>query len=109
MYGAPFGTLVCYAFIAITNLVILRQQIRLPGLGKLFFRPMAACIGMGAGAYLTYRVTSGILGNSIGVILSICVAGVLYLVLLLALQALEKDDILMMPKGEKLVRLLRLR
>ena len=109
IYGAPFGTLVCYAFIAITNLVILRQQIRLPGLGKLFFRPMAACIGMGAGAYLTYRVTSGILGNSIGVILSICVAGVLYLMLLLALQALEKDDILMMPKGEKLVRLLRLR
>lgn len=109
IYGAPFGTLVCYAFIAITNLVILRQQIRLPGLDKLFFRPMAACIGMGAGAYLTYRVTSGILGNSIGVILSICVAGVLYLVLLLALQALEKDDILMMPKGEKLVRLLRLR
>lgn len=109
IYGAPFGTLVCYAFITAVNLIILRKYVKLPGLGKLFIRPMAACLGMGAGAYIVYRLTSGVLGNTIGVILAICVAAVLYIVLLLALRALEKDDIRMMPKGEKLVRLLRLK
>ena len=109
IYGAPFGTVVCYAFITVVNLVILRRHVKLPGLDKLFFRPMAACLGMGAGAYITYRLLSGLLGNTIGVAAAICAAGAIYLVLLLALGALEKDDVLMMPKGEKLVRLLHLK
>lgn len=108
IYGAPFGTVVCYTFIAVTNLIILRKYIRLPGLDKAFFRPMAACLGMGAGASITYRLVSGLLGNTIGVLAAICVAFVLYVGLLLALHALERDDVLMMPKGQTLVRLLRL-
>ena len=100
--------MVCYTFIAVTNLIILRKYIRLPGLDKAFFRPMAACLGMGAGASITYRLVSGLLGNTIGVLAAICVAFVLYVGLLLALHALERDDVLMMPKGQTLVRLLRL-
>ncbi len=109
IYGAPFGTLVCYAFITTVNLIVLRKYVRLPSLDKLLIRPMAACIGMGAGAFITYKLVSGLLGNTVGVALAICVAGALYLVLLLALGALEKDDVLMMPKGQKLARLLRLK
>lgn len=109
IYGAPFGTVVCYAFITTVNLIILRKYVKLPKLDKLFFRPMAACLGMGAGAYITYRLIAGLLGNTVGVIAAICAAGAIYLALLLALGALEKDDVMMMPKGEKLVRLLHLR
>ena len=109
IYGAPFGTVVCYTFITIVNLVILRKYVRLPGIGKLFVRPMAACLGMGAGAYITYRLVSSVLGNAVGVVLAICVAAAIYVVLLLALHALERDDIMMMPKGDKLVKLLRLK
>lgn len=124
IYGAPFGTVVCYTFITIVNLVILRKYVCLPGIGKLFVRPMAACLGMGAGAYITYRavysLVSGIMAggkeevvqmmsNMIGVVLAICVAAAIYVVLLLALHALERDDIMMMPKGDKLVKLLRLK
>lgn len=109
IYGAPFGTLVCYGFIAITNLIILRRYVRLPSIGKLFVRPMAACLGMGAGAYGVYRLLSGLAGNTIAVLAAICVGGALYLALLLVLGALDRDDMLMMPKGDKLVRLLRLK
>lgn len=109
IYGAPFGTVICYAFITTVNLIVLRRYVQLPSLDKLLIRPMVACLGMGAGAYITYKLVSGLLGNTAGVALAICVAGALYLVLLLALGALEKDDVLMMPKGEKLVRLLRLK
>ena len=70
---------------------------------------MAACLGMGAGAYITYRLVSSVLGNAVGVVLAICVAAAIYVVLLLALHALERDDIMMMPKGDKLVKLLRLK
>lgn len=109
IYGAPFGTVVCYTFITVVNLIVLCRYVKLPGLDRLFLRPMAACVGMGAGASITYRVISSLFGNLFGVAASIGVAGVLYVILLLALHALDKDDVLMMPKGEKLVRLLRLK
>ena len=42
-------------------------------------------------------------------VLSIVFSRTAIIVLLLALHALERDDIMMMPKGDKLVKLLRLK
>ena len=64
---------------------------------------VAAIITLLSGGSLT-----DVARNTIGVLAAICVAFVLYVGLLLALHALERDDVLMMPKGQTLVRLLRL-
>ena len=42
------------------------------------------------------------------IFLAIAVAGVVYLVLVVAIRAISKDDLALMPKGDKLARLLRL-
>ena len=47
-------------------------------------------------------------GNALGIFLAIAVAGVVYLVLVVAIRAISKDDLALMPKGDKLARLLRL-
>lgn len=107
IYGAPVGTFACYTLIAVLNLLWVRRFIRLPAIGKLFVRPFAACIGMGAAAAIVYRVLSGMLGN-VAVLVAICVAAAVYAVLLVALQALEREDILLLPGGRKLVKLLRM-
>lgn len=107
IYGAPVGTLACYTLIATLNLIYLRQYIKLPKINKLFIRPFTACIGMGAAAIIVYRLFSDNLRN-IAVLPAICVAAVVYIVLLVALNALEKDDILMLPAGKHLVKLLHL-
>ncbi len=107
IYGAPVGTLACYTLIATLNLMFLRKYIKLPKIGKLFIRPFTACIGMGAAATIIYRLLADSLGN-IAVLPAICAAAVVYAVLLVALNALEKDDMLMLPAGKSLVKLLRL-
>lgn len=48
------------------------------------------------------------MGNAAGIFLAIAVAGVVYLVLVVAIRAISKDDLALMPKGDKLARLLRL-
>ena len=44
----------------------------------------------------------------VAVLVAICVAAAVYAVLLVALQALEREDILLLPGGRKLVKLLRM-
>ena len=107
IYGAPVGTIACYTLIAALNLLWLRRYIRLPGVEKLFVRPFAASLGMGAAAVITYRLLARMLGGA-AVLAAIAVACVVYLALLLALSALEREDILLLPGGKKLVRLLRM-
>lgn len=42
------------------------------------------------------------MGNALGIFLAIAVAGVVYLVLVIALRAISRDDLALMPKGDKL-------
>ena len=107
IYGAPVGTLACYTLIATLNLIYLKQYIKLPNIDKLFIRPFAACIGMGAVAAIVYRPLSETLGNA-AVLPAICVAALVYVILLVGLNALERDDILMLPAGKHIVKMLRL-
>ena len=108
IYGAPIGTIACYTLIAALNLWWLRRYIQLPKLDKLFMRPFAACMGMGAAASIIHRLLAPQFG-SVAVLAAIAVAGMVYLVLLLALSALEKEDILLLPGGKKLVKLLKIK
>ena len=107
IYGAPVGTIACYSLIALLNLLYLRKFITLPSPGKMIFRPFAACVGMGATAAIVHRVLAAY-SRGFAVLAAILAAAVVYLVLLLALGALEREDILLLPGGEKLVRLLHM-
>ena len=54
------------------------------------------------------RNTIGILPNILNTVYIILVAMVIYFVLIVALRAISRDDLALMPKGDKLARLLRL-
>lgn len=114
--GAPISTVVCYAIIALVNMVqIARLVHKMPAFGKTFGKPLAATIGMGAATYICFHTLSRLLETTAGssldkvvTLLSILVAVAVYGGLLLALHAVEKEDVLMLPKGEKIAKLLRL-
>lgn len=107
IYGAPVGTIACYSLIAVLNLLWLRKFIVLPSAERLFVRPFAACVGMGATAAIVHRLLADY-SSGLAVLMAILAAGVVYLALLLALGALEREDILLLPGGKKLVKLLRI-
>ena len=115
--GAPISTAVCYWLIALLNLFhIARLSHALPPLGKTVGRPLAATIGMGAATYLSHTVLLRVLDTAPGTLLdklatliAIAVAGVVYVVLLLLLRAVEREDVLLLPKGEKIANILHLK
>ncbi len=115
--GAPVSTAACYWLIALLNLFqIGRLSHSLPGLGKTVWRPFAATVGMGAAAYscfmLITRVTSAQPGSrmdKLATLITIGAAVAVYLALLLMLRAVDREDVLLLPKGEKIADILHLK
>ena len=115
--GAPISTALCYWLIAVINLFHIRRLTgSLPPIGKTVCRPLAATIGMSAAIFIVQRVLNGALSAAPGTmpdklitLACIGVAVVVYAVLLLALGAVERDDVLLLPKGEKIADILHLK
>ena len=125
--GAPVGNILCFGLALVLDLVVFTRVIpNRPRLLPIFVKPAVASAVMGGAAWAVYGLLSRILsseqvdqagqtvravsrmGNAAGIFLAIAVAGVVYLVLVIALRAISRDDLALMPKGDKLARLLRL-
>ena len=125
--GAPVGNILCFGLALVLDLVVITRVIpNRPRLLPIFAKPAVASAVMGGAAWAVYGLLSRILsseqvnqagqtvravsrmGNAAGIFLAIAVAGVVYLVLVIALRAISRDDLALMPKGAKLARLLRL-
>lgn len=125
--GAPVGNILCFGLALVLDLVVITRVIpNRPRLLPIFVKPAIASAIMGGAAWAVYVLLSRVLtaeqvneagetirvvsrmGNALGIFLAIAVAGVVYLVLVVAIRAISKDDLALMPKGDKLARLLRL-
>ncbi len=131
IYGAPMGNVLCFALCMILDLILIARVIpRRPKYVQVFAKPLAASALMGLGAWAVYGLldklfrAAGILcqadvnnhaiitlsrtGNAVATLAAILVAVVLYGVLVVALRALTREDLMLMPKGEKIARILHL-
>lgn len=106
--GAPAGTVLCYATISVLNLAALRQAGIPVAYGRIYLRPLAATGLMGAFIQLIRLPVLGYLGARAGVVAVICLAALFYGLMLLALGAVPREDLQLLPGGERLCRLLRL-
>lgn len=131
IYGAPMGNILCFALCMTLDLVVMSRVIpRRPKYIQVFAKPLAASALMGLGAWAVHGLMSKLFeatgifmsadpvthevlglsrtGNAAATLLAILVAVVIYGVLVIALRAITKDDLMLMPKGEKIARMLRL-
>ena len=110
IFGVPFGNVLCFGLCLILDLVIISRVLRgRPRYLSIFGKPLAAAAVMGAGAWAVYGLLYKLLErNTIAVVGAIGVAVVIYVVLIVALKAIDREDLALMPKGEKIARLLRL-
>lgn len=102
--GAPFGTLACYGAVLVINMIMLYKYQRYkPHFVSVFVKPiLAAVISVGLAA-IGYGFTGG---GGIMTLLFIGVAALLYLILIFVLKAINRYDVLLLPKGEKLCDIL---
>ena len=131
IYGAPMGNVLCFALCMALDLLLIARVIpRRPKYLQVFAKPLAASALMGLGAWAVYGLLSklflaaGILcqadtvthevlglsrtGNAIAALTAILIAVILYGILVIALRAITKEDLMLMPKGEKIARILHL-
>ena len=114
IHGAPIGTSLCYLVILTINLVNIRR-LHIPfSLCRSFLRPLLAAGVMGVFVWLIYPPLAALLAGGrlmslLSVLLTVGLAAVLYLLMLIAVKALPREDVLMLPKGEKIAKILRIR
>ncbi len=107
IYGAPISTFFSALVIVAINLFfIIRCSGSVVGVFKLFVRPfIAALLSMTVGVAVYIALLSA--SSSRLVILAVIASvALVYLVSVLKMKAIEKDEILMLPKGEKILSVL---
>ncbi len=109
--GAGTGTLVCYLCITVFSLYFLCRETRIvPNFMVIFVKPLLASVISVGAAYFTHKLGILVIHNGkVSTLLAIAVAGALYLICMLWFRALKKSDLLMLPKGQKIVKILEKR
>ncbi len=112
IHAAPMGTLVCFAISALLNLVfVYRTSADKPDYPALFCKPLLASLAMAFCAKGVYALlhTRLALGNPLSVGGAVAAAVIVYFLLVLALQIITAEDLSLLPKGEKIAKILRIR
>lgn len=105
--GSAYSTLVCYAVMVILSLYGLRRVMRTRIRWRsVFIRPAPAALCSAAAAWGAHRLFSLILSERIAVLSAILIAVIVYVWILLSAKAILKEDILMLPKGQKIAKIL---
>ena len=108
--GAPIGTLICYVVITCLDLFAIRRVLRRPPrLVQNLLKPAVASILMGVVAFGVNRLCLALdLPLVLRTAASIGLAAVFYVFLVLVLKIITRDDCRLLPKGDKIAKLLRI-
>ena len=113
LMGAPIGAFMGYLLIAVLNLVAIQRKVeQKPKLLKNLLRPAMPALVMGVAVFFCYRALVSVLGiDGSRVILCgapIAVGVVVYFACVVLMKSITREDCLLLPKGEKIAKLLRL-
>ncbi len=108
--GAAISTAVSYLLIMIINVIYIKKQIpEWEGFWNSAFRPIIASVIMGTVSYGAYYLLTLFLSPAVAILPTIPFAIVVYVIIGVMVKAVTYKDVIMMPKGDKLVRLLKLK
>ena len=109
--GTPMGAMLCFLCIALLNVLAMRRILSdPPAIVRNLLRPFAAAAIMGVFVYgaVTVLKMVGITSRLILCGLPIAVGVAVYAVMVVLLKAITREDCLLLPKGEKIAKILRL-
>ena len=114
IYGAAVSSIVCQLAAFAVNFFVLIKYIPLKITAmKYVIKPLTAGVVMGLTAWGVYSLAlmiisdGGYMANMISTLLSIAVAGVVYIALIIGMKIMDKEDILLLPSGERIYSLLK--
>lgn len=105
--GANVGSIVCYGFVTVVAMFVLCRETKIvPNFVSILVKPLIAAIICSAAAYFSEILYDFVFYQSVATVLAIVTAMVVYVVVLLLIRGIRRDDILQMPKGNKIVKVL---
>ena len=105
--GAAIGSVACHmvAFTIVFN--VLRKNIKLDlPFTKFILKPCIATVIMAICSYFVFMVLNGIMIEKMATILSMIVAVIIYIIAVIVLKIFTKEEIYMIPYGNKIYSLL---
>ena len=109
--GTPVGTLLCYVAIAILNIYSIRTLLaHPPAIVRNLARPFFASVVMGIFVFASFTGLKmlGITSRLILCALPIVIGVLVYVVAAVKIKVVTREDCLLLPKGEKIAKLLKL-
>lgn len=107
--GAAISTVACYSISVIVNLIFLLKytKVKINAL-SVAVKPTVAAICSGAAAWGVNKIllSKELFSANIITIIAIISAVIVYVAVLLFIKALSKEDVLMLPAGEKIAKVL---
>ena len=114
--GAALSTVACHLTIIVLNIIfVIKFTGYIPEVKKIFLKPFVASVLCGSGAFVTYSLVEKIIPESLGsrtgalvcLVPAVGVAGIIYVVALGIMKGFVREDIVMLPKGNKICSLLQ--
>lgn len=107
MKGTPISTFLCYLTVTVMNLYFVHKYVGvMPKLSGLFGKPLLASIACAVVAFFSYEMLDRYMSGKIATFAAICLAALVYLILIFLLRGVSGDDVKLLPKGEKIYKLL---
>lgn len=108
--GAAISTTVAYFVVAILNLydINLKSKIKI-NIIKISAKPLLSTAIMGMSVWVSFNIFTSVLDikQSISALMSIGIAGIVYVICLFTTGAITQQDLELIPKGEKLKKFVR--
>jgi len=102
--GAPIATIVCYAIIAVINIICIVKVVKIKfNIMELVIKPLFSALLMG-GALVGLKLYLG--SGTIATVAAIGIGAALYIISAFAVKTIGREDVLILPKGEKLASVL---
>ena len=105
--GAAIASVACHMVAFIISIIALNKTIKLNLEFKRFvIKPIIATLMMGICSYFVYMILLGIIRQKLATIIAIIFAMVIYAISVVALKILSKEEIFMIPYGQKIYKVL---
>ena len=118
--GAVIGTFLCNVVMVVWFMVVIAKETKLRyNWSADVIRPFFSAVLSGVGAFAVHALLVKLLpegplgslpaavsGQNIATVIAVAAAVIVYVIALFALRAVKKDDIYMLPKGEKIAKVL---
>lgn len=105
--AVTWGTLACYTFLVVMSMFILYKNIRSKfDFVSVILKPSFCGILCGLSAWVSYDFINKFWQSKLVLFISIIIGGLIYAISMILVKGIQKSDVLFLPKGEKIAKVL---